>query len=145
MNTIRISHTMEVLGVNHRSHFFFKQKTYFHWRTALQYCVGFYHTSALISIRYTSVTSLLSLPPTSGGNPIFLSKSSFTCHWLQDPIIQGTHHSQTSASPAAAHPFCAPVHCQEVIRPCAPRHTSILLPTDTSFLSELNLLPHPAP
>ena len=38
----------------------------FNWRIiALQYCVGFCHTSAWISHRYTHVPSLLNLPPTS--------------------------------------------------------------------------------
>ena len=38
----------------------------FNWRIiALQYCVGFCHTSAQISHRYTYVPSSLKLPPTS--------------------------------------------------------------------------------
>ena len=38
----------------------------FNWRIiALQYCVGFCHTAAWISHRYTYVPSLLNLPPTS--------------------------------------------------------------------------------
>ena len=32
---------------------------------ALQYCVGFFHTSTCISHRYTHVPSFLTLPPTS--------------------------------------------------------------------------------
>ena len=42
--------------------FFFSKKN---WRTIpLQCCVGFYHTTILISHKYTSVLSLLNLPPT---------------------------------------------------------------------------------
>ena len=38
----------------------------FNWRiTALQYCVGFCHTSTCISHKYTHVPSLSNLPPTS--------------------------------------------------------------------------------
>ena len=38
----------------------------FNWRiTALQYCVGFCHTSAWLSHKYTYVPSLLNLPPAS--------------------------------------------------------------------------------
>lgn len=51
----------------------------------------------------------------------------------------------------AAHPFCTPLSCQDE---SGPAHLDIhtvhsgwntLLPTVTSFLFELNLLPHPAP
>ena len=45
--------------------FFFKKSFIFNWIIALQYCVGFCHTSAWISHRYTYVPSLLNLPATS--------------------------------------------------------------------------------
>ena len=42
----------------------------FNWRiTALQHCVSFCHTSTWISHRYTHVSSLLNLPPTSHSIP----------------------------------------------------------------------------
>ena len=44
---------------------FFFSFPFLNWRIiALQYCVGFCHTSALVSCRYTCVSSLLNLPPT---------------------------------------------------------------------------------
>ena len=44
----------------------FLKKVIFNWRiVALQYCVGFCHLSTWISHRYTYVSSLLNLPPTS--------------------------------------------------------------------------------
>ena len=47
----------------------------FNWRIiALQYCVGFCHTSTWISHRYTYAPSLLNLPPTS---PCFWSAVSW--------------------------------------------------------------------
>ena len=46
--------------------FCFLFKIYFNWSIiALQYCVGFWHTSTWISQRYTYVPSLLNLPTTS--------------------------------------------------------------------------------
>ena len=48
------------------THFIFKILFIFNWRIiALQYHVGFCHTTTWISHRYTYVPSLLSLPPTS--------------------------------------------------------------------------------
>ena len=45
---------------------FFKSIFIFNWRIiALQYCVGFCHTSAGISHRYMYVPFFLNLPPTS--------------------------------------------------------------------------------
>ena len=67
-------------------------KSIFNWRIiALQYCVGFCHTSAWISLRHTYVPSLLNLPSTS--HPILplktpqttsLNSLSITAifHWL---------------------------------------------------------------
>ena len=43
----------------------------FNWRIiALQYCIGFCHTSTWISHRYTYVPSLLNFPPTSHPFPL---------------------------------------------------------------------------
>ena len=45
---------------------FLKNVFVFNWKIiALQYCVGFCHTSTWISHRYTYVPSLLNFPPTS--------------------------------------------------------------------------------
>ena len=63
---------------------------FFNWRLiALQYCVGFCHTSASICHRYTYVPSLLNLPPTPIhptmlSQRIRLSPLSHTAnpHWL---------------------------------------------------------------
>ena len=47
-------------------HLIFKNLFIFNWRIiALQCCVGFWHTSPRTSHRYTYVTSLQNLPPTS--------------------------------------------------------------------------------
>ena len=54
---------------------------FFYWRIiALQYCVGFCHTSTRISLRYTYVTSLMNLPPTS--HPIPPSRLSQAPVWV---------------------------------------------------------------
>ena len=51
---------------------FFSPLFIFNWRiNALQYCVGFCHTSRCISHRYTYVPSLWKLPPTSHPIPHF--------------------------------------------------------------------------
>ena len=48
----------------------------FNWPiTALQYCVGFCHTSTWINHRYTCVPSLLNLPPSTPSHPARLSDS----------------------------------------------------------------------
>ena len=60
----------------------------FNWRIGLKYCVGFCHTSAWISHKYTHFPFLLNLPPIS--HPFRLSQSTTlnflshttNSHWL---------------------------------------------------------------
>ena len=50
--------------------FFVKKLFIFNWRIiALQYCIGFCHTSTWVSHRYTYVPSLLKFPPISHLHP----------------------------------------------------------------------------
>ena len=57
----------------------------FNWRiTALQYCIGFCHTSVWISYRYTYAPSLWKLPPSS--HPILSPcwhRASIWAHWAR--------------------------------------------------------------
>ena len=65
---------------------FYKNVFYFIWRiTALQYCVGFCHTSTWISHRYIYVPSLVNLPPTF--HPSHISRS------LQSPSLSYLRHT----------------------------------------------------
>ena len=90
----------EYYWVGHKVHLgfsvtsFVKKLLIFNWRiVALQYCVGFCHTSTWISQRYIYVSFLLNLPPSSQpmpSHPSGLSQSTSlsslhhtaNCHWL---------------------------------------------------------------
>ena len=75
---------MQALSKPHYIFSFFK-KIIFNWRIiALQHCVGFCHTSAGISHRYTYVPSLLNFPPTS--HPI-LPLQTVKEHWVELPVL----------------------------------------------------------
>ena len=65
-------------------------------KIALQYCVGFCHTTMQISHNYTHITSLLSLPPCSPSHPSssLQSPSSAPCVYTTfSPAIYFTHGS----------------------------------------------------
>ena len=83
---------------------------------ALQYCVGFCHTSTWISHRYTYVPSLLNLPPTSrptrlgcrGTLALSSLRHSANSHWLSNfnMVMYMLHCSSFNSSHLLQPPLC---------------------------------------
>ena len=110
-------------------HFEFVCFFFFNWRIiAVQYCVGFFHTTPWISHRHTYVSSLLNLPttshhPTSLGYHTALGMSSLShtanAHWLS--ILHVVMHIFQCHSLHSSPPLLPPL-CPQVCSVCLHLH-----------------------